>query len=135
MVLVDGFHNREAFVRPAPPPRELSGVAALPTRAVTKAGGHSSRKVLGVKPRRIENPELLEVIRELPCIACAAPAPSDAHHIKSRGAGGDDTVWNVISLCREHHSLAHQRGMQYMRLTFPSIRYWLEEAERQQAAR
>ena len=32
----------------------------------------------------------------------------DAHHIKSKGSGGDDTLDNAICLCRRHHQLAHR---------------------------
>ena len=31
----------------------------------------------------------------------------DAHHITSRGAGGDDVKENLISLCRVHHNMVH----------------------------
>jgi hypothetical protein len=31
----------------------------------------------------------------------------DIHHIASRGSGGDDTMENLICLCRKHHNLAH----------------------------
>ena len=30
-----------------------------------------------------------------------------AHHIKCRGAGGDDVKENMISLCAKHHDQAH----------------------------
>ena len=29
----------------------------------------------------------------------------DPHHILSRGAGGDDALENIITLCRRHHDL------------------------------
>lgn len=31
----------------------------------------------------------------------------DVHHIASRGSGGDDTLENMICLCRRHHNQAH----------------------------
>jgi len=34
-------------------------------------------------------------------------AGKDVHHIDHRGAGGDDTRENMITLCRRHHQLAH----------------------------
>jgi 5-methylcytosine-specific restriction endonuclease McrA len=36
---------------------------------------------------------------------CAGPL--DIHHIVSRGAGGEDTLDNLITLCRYHHNQAH----------------------------
>lgn len=47
--------------------------------------------------------EFLAAIRQLPCLACAS-FPSEAHHIKTRGSGGDDSWWNVIPLCSAHHT-------------------------------
>jgi hypothetical protein len=32
---------------------------------------------------------------------------NDAHHIKTRGSGGDDVFENGIILCRKHHNMAH----------------------------
>lgn len=53
---------------------------------------------------------IIEFLREKPCLACGAPGPSDVHHIKSRGSGGTDNPWNVLPLCRKHHSEWHQVG-------------------------
>jgi len=53
--------------------------------------------------------EHAEYIRTLPCAACHKPGPSDPHHVKSRGAGGNDEA-NLIPLCRVHHTEIHQIG-------------------------
>ena len=45
----------------------------------------------------------------------------DAHHITSKGAGGDDVFENGISLCRRHHQLAHRNY-----ITRSQMRTWLE---------
>lgn len=34
----------------------------------------------------------------------------DIHHIKSRGAGGSDHPFNLMPLCRYHHSMIHAVG-------------------------
>lgn len=34
----------------------------------------------------------------------------DKHHIKTRGSGGTDDDWNLVELCRLHHSEIHQIG-------------------------
>jgi hypothetical protein len=36
------------------------------------------------------------------CVGMLAP-----HHIKTRGAGGDDAKENMIVLCKKHHDEAH----------------------------
>jgi hypothetical protein len=33
----------------------------------------------------------------------------DAHHIQTKGSGGDDDLKNLICLCRRHHNEAHAR--------------------------
>lgn len=49
-----------------------------------------------------------DYIRQLPCIACHAAAPSDPHHVRSRGAGG--TSKDLVPLCRHCHTALHQMG-------------------------
>jgi len=48
-------------------------------------------------------------IRNSYCIACGA-TPCDVAHIRSRGAGGGDQEFNLLSLCRLHHSQQHAIG-------------------------
>lgn len=49
-----------------------------------------------------------ELARRSPCAACGSPPPSDPAHVRSRGAGGDDS--QVIPLCRRCHIRQHARG-------------------------
>lgn len=63
-----------------------------------------------MKPKRIENKELLKKYHKKPCVVCGS-IPSDPHHLKSRGAGGDDVETNLIALCRKCHSLIHSIGL------------------------
>lgn len=37
--------------------------------------------------------------------------PTDLHHIKTRGSGGSDDLFNLINLCRYHHQQVHSYGM------------------------
>lgn len=46
----------------------------------------------------------LNCVRELPCIGCGKHGPSEAHHILTRGAGGGDDYWNLLSLCAGCHT-------------------------------
>lgn len=81
------------------------------------------------KSKRVSDPELLEVVRELPCLACLR-TPCDPHHLTTRGAGGGDTADNLIPLCRTHHQEWHAKGAVYMSFTYKAIEGWLELAGR-----
>lgn len=59
------------------------------------------------KVKRVKDERYLKKIREYRCCACKG-RNADAHHVKSKGAGGDDT--QCIPLCRTCHSLLHQLG-------------------------
>lgn len=49
------------------------------------------------------------------------------HHINSRGAHGNiDENWNLISLCRDCHTLIHQVGDAAFCDHFPLMRYKIE---------
>lgn len=47
-------------------------------------------------------------IRGLPCVCCGLPAPSDPHHVISRGAGGDSR--HLVPLSRICHTELHTVG-------------------------
>jgi len=68
------------------------------------------------KRKRIVNPELLAKVRALSCVVCTDEKkpqqfPTQPHHIKTRGAGGDDTELNLLPLCAVHHRLIHSQGL------------------------
>lgn len=75
------------------------------------------------KKKRIVDEELLEKIRQLPCAIKGrlCTGDIDPHHIKSRGAGGDDVEENLIPLCREHHTEIHQIGKIKFRSKYPHL--------------
>lgn len=79
---------------------------------------------------RVVDEELLETVRNLPCLHCGV-TPVDPHHVTSVKAGGDDVATNILPVCRAAHILWHQKGPGYMIDNFPAIRYWLELAGRQ----
>jgi hypothetical protein len=72
------------------------------------------------KPKRIEDREVLDYVvhkRDGMCmIGLARPgkyglcsAGQDPHHLEQRGSGGDDDPKNLITLCRNHHNMAHAK--------------------------
>lgn len=81
-----------------------------------------------MKSQRIVDEELLETVRGLACMCCQAPPRSHPHHLRSRGAGGDDVAENVVALCFDHHREIHQRGIDAMATRYPLFRTWLELA-------
>ncbi len=54
------------------------------------------------------------------CFICGQPG-SDKAHIISRGAGGSDEDYNIILLCRTHHSNQHYIGWKQFSIMFPCI--------------
>jgi len=63
------------------------------------------------KPVRIINLNLIKKVRQFPCRACDIPGPSQAHHIQTRGAGGPDTLDNLMPLCSNCHHMVHRMGI------------------------
>ena len=49
----------------------------------------------------------------VPCEVCAKPA-SDIHHIVFRSRKKDDTIGNLIGLCRSCHNKAHFKETPYL---------------------
>jgi len=73
------------------------------------------------KQKRLKNPELLKEIKSKRCEVCGEPPPSDPHHIKSRGAGGDDIPDNLLALCRDHHTEIHMIGISRFMNKYPHV--------------
>lgn len=62
------------------------------------------------KQKRVVNQKLIKEIGKHPCLICQSPNP-DVHHIKTRGAFGDDVHYNLVPLCRmQHHREIHSIG-------------------------
>jgi hypothetical protein len=85
------------------------------------------------KPKRIRDPELLDVIRGLQCLACypgGQQSDTEAHHISTRGSGGDDVLANLMPLCRQHHTEWHAMTSLFVARNV-SVRHWLEKLGRE----
>ncbi len=59
---------------------------------------------------RIHDPDTLERFRNMPCEVCGHSRPNDPHHVRTKGAGQIDAPWNLVALCRLHHSSHHYGG-------------------------
>lgn len=59
------------------------------------------------KPRRIRNHRAIQAARRPRCEVCGNTWSLQVHHIRSRGAGGDDLPENLICLCVECHTKVH----------------------------
>ena len=68
-----------------------------------------------------EDPVYLTKVRLLPCVACGAPAPSEAHHCRDRPPNDEQGLYtrlpggalksgdrDAIPLCRRCHDLFHR---------------------------
>jgi len=59
------------------------------------------------KPHRINDPKAIAAVRKSWCEKCGRRAYKIPHHIKTVGSGGDDVPANLIQLCEECHTKAH----------------------------
>ena len=71
------------------------------------------------KEARFRNRPHMDFVRSLPCVACLH-GPSDPAHLpdtKSSAMGMKSGDY-VVPLCREHHSLQHQKGHKWFWRTY-----------------
>ncbi len=61
--------------------------------------------------KRIVDAELVKKIKQNAVCCVCRLSPVDAHHLRSRGARGDDLPWNLVPLCRKHHNEVHNLGL------------------------
>lgn len=76
------------------------------------------------KKKRIENEKLLESYRNQPCCVCGQTRGTVAHHLKTKGSGGDDTPENLAPLCVRHHREIHDKGLNHMMNNYVTFRRW-----------
>ena len=60
----------------------------------------------------------------MPCsvIGCPQCREVSGHHLKTKGAGGDDQDWNLLPLCQLHHIEIHQLGLKLFIKKYPNIK-------------
>lgn len=78
-----------------------------------------------IKAIRIEDRALLDTYHNKRCLCCSNL--SDPCHIVSRGAGGPDLPFNLMPLCRRHHTQQHKQGWKAMALQYPKVYLFLKK--------
>lgn len=78
------------------------------------------------KPTRKRDKKLLKEVREKKCVVdflCYGPV--DPAHVITRAAGGPDEDWNLIPLCRKHHSQQHNDGWPLFYARYGNVWFYL----------
>lgn len=70
--------------------------------------------------QRFRDPKFLRFVKGLNCVCCGQ-SPCDPCHLRSKGAGGGDQRWNIVPMCRYHHSEQHAQGFYYMAKRYPLL--------------
>lgn len=81
-------------------------------------------KATMLRPKRIVNKKLLKSYQGVPCVSCGNG--SNACHIESRGAGGDDVEDNLIAMCFICHRYQHDHGWSKLIEKHPHLEKILE---------
>lgn len=76
------------------------------------------------KSFRAENKDLKNLTKDTRCVVCSRTG-SDPHHVKSKGSGGPDEEWNLMPLCRIHHTEIHKIGSATFSLKYNNVLLWL----------
>lgn len=70
-----------------------------------------NRPPLGIKQAKTKNGtsaglKYMRQVKQLPCVICNAPPPSDAHHVfHDRFGQGKASDFATIPLCKAHHQI------------------------------
>lgn len=78
------------------------------------------------KLSKVESDANYRLVKSLPCHVCLK-TPVDVHHIKTKGAGGDDRLSNLMSLCRICHTAFHQMGKKTFWKKYSKAVIWFRE--------
>lgn len=61
------------------------------------------------------------------CLVCQRANP-DRAHVKTRGSGGGDQEWNIMDLCRVHHTEQHKIGIITFAEKYKTVKGYLEKS-------
>lgn len=67
-----------------------------------------------------------KIIKSMKCLVCGSPHV-DVAHVKTRGSGGNDNLWNLMPLCRRDHSLQHSMGIISFSQKYISVSTYLQD--------
>lgn len=62
------------------------------------------------------------------CIVCSNKN-YEYHHVYTKKAWPryKDCLWNLIPLCRNHHRLCHDKGLNHLVELYPTVKKWLKD--------
>lgn len=78
-----------------------------------------------MKPARIQDTKLMDEVRNQSCVISGNPPPNDPHHVRSKGAQGDDVEYNICPLRHDLHKEFHDIGMTTFANKYPKFKAWL----------
>ncbi len=74
--------------------------------------------------------EFIQRLMALGCFACGTSLDLEIHHWRTKGAGGDNDLTNLICLCANHHTQnedsVHRLKPREFLKKYPRIRTYLE---------
>jgi hypothetical protein len=76
------------------------------------------------KPERKKDRKLLDSFKDQRCLVCGRRG-AVAHHVKSKGSGGSDEPWNLMSLDLIHHNEVHSAGLTAFAAKYRTVHLWL----------
>lgn len=86
------------------------------TKQLARAERRYHRKVAG--PKRWAQ---IAAAKQGPCRVCSTAPPNELAHLIGRAQGGHDSEWNIVPLCRLHHSLFDMRDAAVCRTICESL--------------
>lgn len=72
----------------------------------------------------MKNETLRKSFNNRRCLVCNRRG-CDPCHIKTYGSGGVDEEWNLMPLCRQHHSEQHNLGLFSFINKYPSVKFYI----------
>lgn len=78
------------------------------------------RKCANLRERQSRLNKKLKSIEKKPCIICG-DKKTDYCHIKTKGSSGNNEPYNIMFLCRKHHSEQHAVGLYRFLKKYPEV--------------
>jgi len=68
---------------------------------------------------------IFQSLKNKPCTVCGK-SPVDIDHFKTWGSSRDNSLSNLMPLCRQHHTMKGFRGRKFMYDNFKSYAKWCD---------